>query len=47
MSAGERATRTPAASRAAILAAAVPLPPLMMAPAWPMRLPLGAVTPAM
>ena len=26
---------------------AVPLPPEMMAPAWPMRLPGGAVTPAM
>ena len=33
--------------RAAILSAAVPLPPLMMAPAWPMRLPGGAVCPAM
>ena len=38
---------TPAASRAANLPAAVPLPPVMMAPAWPMRLPEGAVTPAM
>src|SRR5262249_21147552 len=34
---------TPAASRAAIFSAAVPLPPAMMAPACPMRLPLGAV----
>jgi hypothetical protein len=46
ISAGERTTVTPAASRASILAAAVPWPPLMMAPAWPMRLPGGAVTPA-
>ena len=38
---------TPALVRAAILSAAVPLPPEMMAPAWPMRLPGGAVWPAM
>ena len=37
----------PAASKAAIFSAAVPLPPEMIAPAWPMRLPLGAVRPAM
>ena len=37
----------PAAFSAAILSAAVPLPPAMMAPAWPMRLPGGAVWPAM
>lgn len=45
--AGLCATTTPAASSARILASAVPLPPAMMAPAWPMRLPLGAVRPAM
>ena len=39
MMAGELTTVTPAASRAAILCLAVPLPPLMMAPAWPMRRP--------
>lgn len=33
--AGERVTCTPAASSAANLPAAVPLPPEMMAPAWP------------
>ena len=38
---------TPAASSAAILPAAVPLPPETMAPAWPMRRPGGAVAPAM
>src|SRR5262249_15541213 len=38
---------TPAASSAAIFSAAVPLPPAMIAPACPMRLPLGAVCPAM
>ena len=46
-SAGERTVRTPAFSSAANLAAAVPSPPEMIAPAWPMRLPGGAVTPAM
>jgi hypothetical protein len=40
-------TRTPAAVRASIFAAAVPLPPDTMAPAWPIFLPGGAVTPAM
>src|SRR5690606_1230197 len=40
-------TRTPAARRASILAWAVPLPPETMAPAWPIFLPGGAVTPAM
>src|SRR5690606_13004445 len=45
--AGDRTVFTPAASRAANLSAAVPFPPAMMAPAWPMRLPGGAVTPAM
>ncbi len=47
MSAGLSATSMPAASRAAIFSAAVPLPPEMIAPAWPMRLPGGAVRPAM
>ena len=42
---GRSTTRTPAASRAAIFSAAVPEPPEMMAPAWPMRLPGGAVWP--
>ena len=45
--AGLLATTTPAFSSAAILASAVPVPPAMIAPAWPMRLPLGAVRPAM
>ncbi len=39
-------TRTPAACSASCLAAAVPLPPETMAPAWPIFLPGGAVTPA-
>src|SRR5262249_26085025 len=47
MSAGERTTATPPASSAFIFSAAVPLPPEMMAPAWPMRRPGGAVWPAM
>ena len=46
-SAGDFTVRTPAASNASNLSAAVPLPPATMAPAWPMRLPGGAVTPAM
>ena len=40
------ATGMPAALSAATLSAAVPLPPEMMAPAWPMRLPGGAWRPA-
>src|SRR5438874_1092392 len=44
---GVLATAMPAALKAAILAAAVPLPPLTIAPAWPMRRPGGAVAPAM
>ena len=40
-------TVTPTASSASCLAWAVPLDPLMMAPAWPIFLPGGAVTPAM
>lgn len=47
MSARLRTVFTPAASRAANFSSAVPLPPAMMAPAWPIRLPFGAVTPAM
>ena len=46
-SVGVRPTRTPAASSASALAAAVPLEPVMIAPAWPIRLPGGAVKPAM
>ena len=45
--AGEAATLMPADFIASILASAVPLPPEMMAPACPIRLPGGAVTPAM
>ena len=41
------ATAIPAPCSAAILSAAVPFPPEMMAPAWPMRRPGGAVRPAM
>ena len=47
MSASERTVLTPASCRAANFSSAVPLPPEMIAPAWPMRLPGGAVTPAM
>ena len=47
MSAGLLTTVTPAAVNAAIFSAAVPLPPAMIAPAWPMRRPGGAVCPAM
>ena len=47
MRVGESATWMPAASSAATLPAAVPAPPLMIAPAWPMRRPGGAVRPAM
>jgi hypothetical protein len=43
---GLRPTRHPAFSRASILAAAVPLEPETMAPAWPIFFPGGAVTPA-
>lgn len=45
--AGVGATTIPAASRAATFSEAVPLPPLMIAPAWPIRFPGGAVRPAM
>src|SRR5262249_23377718 len=47
ISAGLGAMRAPASASAAIFSTAVPLPPEMMAPAWPMRLPGGAVCPAM
>ena len=47
ISAGDRTVLTPAASSAANLSSAVPLPPAMMAPACPIRFPGGAVTPAM
>ncbi len=39
-------TRTPAASSASALAAAVPDEPDTIAPAWPIVLPSGAVNPA-
>src|SRR5690606_21464182 len=47
MSLGVGATTMPASRIAAIFASAVPLPPEMIAPAWPMRFPGGAVVPAM
>ena len=47
ISAGELLTWAPAARRAAFLFSALPSSPLMMAPAWPMRRPSGAVAPAM
>lgn len=40
-------TTTPASRSACILSAAVPFPPDIIAPAWPILLPGGAVTPAM
>jgi len=43
---GLRPTRQPAFSSASILAAAVPFEPETIAPAWPIFLPGGAVTPA-
>ena len=46
-SVGFCATATPAADSASILACAVPWEPEMMAPAWPILRPGGAVTPAM
>src|SRR5437868_5607319 len=45
--AGDGDTLIPAASMAVVLEPASPLPPEMIAPAWPMRRPGGAVTPAM
>ena len=47
ISAGVGQTVMPASFMAAILSDALPLPPEMMAPAWPMRRPGGAVCPAM
>jgi hypothetical protein len=47
ISAGLVTTVMPAFFIAVILAAAVPLPPEMMAPAWPIRRPGGAVCPQM
>src|SRR5215211_789435 len=47
ISLGFWAMRQPAPSRASIFAAAVPLLPEMIAPAWPIFLPDGAVRPAM
>ena len=46
-SAGDLTTLTPAASNAANLPAAVPLPPDVIAPACPIRRPGGADSPAM
>ena len=47
MSLGVGATFAPAASSERIFSAAVPLPPAIIAPACPIRLPGGAVVPAM
>ena len=47
ISAGLRVILKPHSSMMASLASAVSAPPEMRAPAWPMRLPGGAVTPAM
>ena len=47
VSVGERPTRTPRASRASFFASAVPDDPEMIAPAWPIVLPGGAVKQAM
>ena len=47
ISAGLRVTLIPHSSITASFSCAVPLPPEMIAPAWPMRFPGGAVTPAM
>src|SRR6201987_212355 len=44
--AGDGDTVSPADSMAAVFEAASPLPPEMIAPAWPMRRPGGAVRPA-
>ena len=40
-------TLTPALSNALNLPCAVPFPPEIIAPAWPILFPFGAVTPAM
>src|SRR5207237_1902171 len=47
ISAGLRVTLIPDASITASFSCAVPLPPEMIAPAWPILFPGGAVTPAM
>src|SRR5581483_4131818 len=44
--AGDFATETPAMRKASILLCASPFPPEMIAPAWPIRRPGGAVKPA-
>ena len=41
ISASERTVFTPASCSAANFSSAVPLPPEMIAPAWPIRLPAG------
>lgn len=45
--AGEGVTWTPASFNAATLSSARPFPPEIIAPAWPIRRPGGAVSPAM
>lgn len=45
--AGDMLTTTPADCRAEIFSLAPPFPPAMMAPAWPILRPGGAVKPAM
>ena len=47
ISAGLSQTSTPATLNASFFSFAVPLPPAMIAPACPIRLPGGAVLPAM
>src|SRR5438477_9264032 len=47
ISAGASTIVAPASARAVFFATAVPLLPEMIAPAWPMRRPAGAVEPAM
>src|SRR5690348_6557949 len=47
ISSGKSMTTTPLSRSICILASAVESPEEMMAPAWPMRLPAGAVRPAM
>src|SRR6476659_8075187 len=47
ISAGESQITAPASNSAAFFDAAVPVLPAMIAPAWPMRRPGGAVLPAM
>ena len=47
ISAGESQITAPASASAAFFDAAVPVLPAMIAPAWPMRRPGGAVLPAM